>query len=259
MGPAVLARALGDRVPYAVKIHGSALEYTVRPNPERFLPYASEGLDRARGVLVGSHHSAESLWEVIGDEQLPERTRLGPPGVDIHTFRPLPAAEARGRLESLAARLEGGAAASWGGERGAAEALRSLDPERDRVVGYVGKLIVSKGVDLLLAAWPLVVERVPDARLLGIGFGTDRDTLERMRAALGQRDLDTIYDIAARGRELEGGEASRLSYLLLFLDSLEGAERERYLEGAVEAAPRVSFTGRLEHDDLPAVLPASVA
>ena len=39
MGPAVLARAL-EGVPYAVKVHGSALEYTVKPNPERFLPYA---------------------------------------------------------------------------------------------------------------------------------------------------------------------------------------------------------------------------
>src|SRR5215210_6017586 len=48
MGPAVLARALaGLDVPYAVKIHGSALEYTVKPHP-RFLPYAREGLAPAR-------------------------------------------------------------------------------------------------------------------------------------------------------------------------------------------------------------------
>ena len=33
MGPVILARA--GVSPYAVKIHGSALEYTVRPNPER--------------------------------------------------------------------------------------------------------------------------------------------------------------------------------------------------------------------------------
>ena len=57
MGPAILARALDD-VPYAVKIHGSALEYTVKPYP-RFRPYAVEGLARARGVLVGSRHTAE--------------------------------------------------------------------------------------------------------------------------------------------------------------------------------------------------------
>src|SRR5215204_352460 len=82
MGPAIVARAIGGRVPYAVKVHGSALEYTVRPNAERFLPYAREGLEQSGGVLVGSRHTAESLWEVVDLPGLRERTRLGPPGVD---------------------------------------------------------------------------------------------------------------------------------------------------------------------------------
>ncbi|HEY8866814.1 MAG TPA: glycosyltransferase, partial [Solirubrobacteraceae bacterium] len=66
MGPAILARALAGRIPYAAKVHGSALEYTVKPNP-RFLPYAEEGLAGARAVLVGSRHTAESLWAAIDD------------------------------------------------------------------------------------------------------------------------------------------------------------------------------------------------
>jgi NAD(P)-dependent dehydrogenase (short-subunit alcohol dehydrogenase family) len=53
MGPVIVRRAIGGRVPYAVKVHGSALEYTVRPEPERFLPYAREGLSEAGAVLVG--------------------------------------------------------------------------------------------------------------------------------------------------------------------------------------------------------------
>ncbi len=89
MGPVILARGLEGRAPYAVKIHGSALEYTVRPHRERFLPYALEGIRRASGVLVGSRHTAESLWEVLCDEpSLSEKTRLGPPGVDVTSFRP---------------------------------------------------------------------------------------------------------------------------------------------------------------------------
>src|ERR687895_642056 len=89
MGPVVLARGLAGRAPYAVKVHGSALEYTVRPHRERFLPYAIEGVRAASGVLVGSRHTGESLWEVLADEPaLREQTRLGPPGVDVHTFRP---------------------------------------------------------------------------------------------------------------------------------------------------------------------------
>jgi glycosyltransferase involved in cell wall biosynthesis len=249
MNPVILARA--GRAPFAIKVHGSALEYTVRPHPERFVPYALEGVRAAASVLVGSRHTAESLWEVLADEpSLPDRTRLGPPGVDVHAFRP-----GSGDLEGLANRLESGEAATWGGERGAARALRSLDPARDRIVSFVGKLIVSKGVDLLLAAWPLVVARVPEARLVVVGFGTYRDALGRFAEALRRRDLDDLREIAARGRELEGGPPGELRYLRAFLDRVDG----EWLRAAPAAAERLHFTGRLEHDDLPALLPACEA
>ena len=256
MGPAILARAIGGHVPYAVKVHGSALEYTVRPNPERFLPYAREGLEQAGGVLVGSRHTAESLWEVVDLPGLPQRTRLGPPGVDTAAFRPRPADEAAAALDALATSLDGAEAASWGGDAGAAAALRRLDPSRDRIVSYVGKLIVSKGVDLLLAAWPLVHRRVPAAQLVVVGFGEYRDGLERLRDALRRGDLDVVRDIARRGRELEGGEPGELSYLLAFLDGGVDAD---YLSAARAAMERVAFTGRLEHEDLPALLCACEA
>jgi glycosyltransferase involved in cell wall biosynthesis len=256
MGPAILARGLEGRTPYAVKIHGSALEYTVRPHRERFLPYALEGIRGAAGVLVGSRHTAESLWEVLAEEPtLPGRTRLGPPGVDVHAFRPRPVDEAEAGLNRLAERLGSGDAAAWGGEAGAAAALRALDPRRDRIVGYVGKLIVSKGVDLLLAAWPLVVAQVPSARLVVVGFGTFREPLGRFVEALRSADLATLADIAARGRELEGGPGGPLRHLAAFLDRTG----DTWLHAAPAAADRIHFTGRLEHDDLPDLLPACEA
>ena len=76
MGPVVLARALEGCVPYAVKVHGSALEYTVKPHP-RFLPYAREGLAPARAVLVGSRHTAESLWAAMDDPEVERRPGSG--------------------------------------------------------------------------------------------------------------------------------------------------------------------------------------
>jgi glycosyltransferase involved in cell wall biosynthesis len=257
MGPAILARALGEDVPYAVKIHGSALEYTLRPDPDRFLPYAREGVAPARGVLVGSRHMAERLWAFMPETR--ERTRLGPPGVDVHTFIRREPADARERLRELADRLEGVSAAGFGGDAGAADALRALDPERDALVTFVGKLIVSKGIDLLLAAWPLVVAEVPNARLCVVGFGTYREASERLVAALGAGDLDALREIARRGRELEGGPPGELRLLAAFLDGLEGDRRDAYLAAAPEAAKRVHFTGRLEHDDLPDFLPACLA
>src|SRR5918996_91093 len=113
------------------------------------------------------------------------------------------------------------------------------------------KLIVSKGVDLLLAAWPLVVARVPEARLVIVGFGTYRDALGRFVEAMRRRDLEDLRDIAARGRELEGGPRGKLKHLTSFLDRADG----EWLEAAPAAPGRIHFTGRLEHDGPPALLP----
>jgi glycosyltransferase involved in cell wall biosynthesis len=258
MGPVILARALGGMVPYAVKIHGSALEYTVRPNLAKFGGYAREGLMAANGVLVGSRHTAKSLWETMNLPELPGRTRLLPPGVDVHGFHPRSADDAAERLRLLADRLDL-VTATWGGDASAAKALRAIDPTRDRIVGYLGKLIVSKGVDLLLAAWPLVTAVVPDARLLIIGFGTYREGLEALVRALGAGDLAAARAIAARGRELEGGPPGELRYLAAFLDGLHGEERRRYVAAASAAMTRVHFTGRIEHGDVPDLLSASQA
>jgi glycosyltransferase involved in cell wall biosynthesis len=258
MGPVILARALAGIVPYAVKIHGSALEYTVRPNLARFGGYAREGLSAANGVLVGSRHTAKSLWRTMDLPDLPERTRLLPPGVDVERFCPRPLEEAADRVRQLAGRLDL-ALATWGGDAGAADALRAIDPTRDRIVSFLGKLIVSKGVDLLIAAWPLVTAQVPDARLQIVGFGTYRDGLEALVRALGAGDLAAARTIAARGRELEGGAPGELTYLAAFLDELHGAEREDYVTAASAAMSRVHFTGRIEHDDVPDLLSASEA
>jgi glycosyltransferase involved in cell wall biosynthesis len=254
MGPAIVARAVGGRVPYAVKVHGSALEYTVRPEPQRFLPYAREGLEQAGAVLVGSRHTAESLWEVMDDPGLPDRTRLGPPGVDADAFVPREPEEAAARLRALANRLEG-ASGGWGGDARASEALRALDPQNERIVGYVGKLLVSKGVDLLLAAWPLVWAKARDARLVIVGFGTYREGLERLAKALAGGHFDDARGVARKGRELEGGPQGELSYLSAFLADLP----PDYPDVAREAFDRVHWTGRLEHDDLPDLLPSFLA
>ena len=253
MGPVVLARA-GLRS--AIKIHGSALEYTVKPDPERFLPYAREGLAGGAGVLVGSRHTADSLWKAIGDPDLPGRTRLGPPGVDTDLFAPIANGEAEGRLREAAAAVRGVAGDRWGRDpAGAGDALEWFAEAAGPRVIFVGKLIVSKGVDLLLAAWPSVVAANPGARLLVVGFGEYRQALERLWAALSGGDLADAAEVAEKGRALEGGPQSRLEMLASFLEALPPG----YAESAREAAGSVRFSGRLEHDEVALAVPATDA
>jgi glycosyltransferase involved in cell wall biosynthesis len=255
MGPAILARAL-DGVPYAVKIHGSALEYTVKPYP-RFLPYARDGLAPARGILVGSRHTAESLWAAMEDPTVTDRTRLGPPGVDVGRFAPRDPAEARSGLEHLRTRLQAAASGheapsepgdSFARSPGEAAAALGTIEEGERLVVFVGKLIASKGVELLLAAWPLVLAREPRARLLIVGFGAFRPELERLADSLAAGDLD-----AARALRAEhGGE---LPHLAAFLDTAG----DDYREAARGMTGRISWAGRLDHAELTDVLPAAEA
>jgi len=253
MGPAILARA-GLR--FAAKIHGSALEYTVKPNAERFLPYAREGMDAASGVLVGSGHTAASLWRALDDPTLPPKTRLGPPGVDTSLFAPIPRAEHEPRLQALAADLRAAPGGNSNWDRDPEEAAGALDEFADadgpRVV-FIGKLIVSKGVDLLLAAWPVVHAANPGARLLMVGFGEYDDASRRLWAALEAGDLGTVREMARRGRALEGGEEAPLEMLAAFLNDLPPG----YVESAEAAAGSVSFSGRLEHEEVGRVVPAA--
>jgi glycosyltransferase involved in cell wall biosynthesis len=254
MGPAILARALGEAVPYAVKVHGSALEYVVKRDPARFLPWAREGLAAARTVLVGSRHTGQSLWNAMRDDALPARTRLGPPGVDVDEFRPRD--DAAGDVRTLADHLAAapadpaeGAFARDGAQ--AARALRKLDLAGERHVCFIGKLIVSKGIDLLVAAWPLV----PQARLVVVGFGAFREGLERLIGALASGDREAVRAIAQAGRELEGGPRAPLRHLLAFLESAG----DDYWHAARALPARVVLTGRLEHDELAPLLAACEA
>lgn len=83
-----------------------------------------------------------------------------PPGVDVDRFRP----GVDGRPQRRA----------WG------------VPPDVPLVGCVSRLVPRKGQDVLLAAWPQVRERHPDAWLAVIGDGPDASRLARRRAALGE-------------------------------------------------------------------------
>jgi glycosyltransferase involved in cell wall biosynthesis len=119
----------------------------------------------------------------------------------------------------------------------------------------VGKLIVSKGVDLLLAAWPLVKAEHLDAKLEIAGFGEYEEGLRRLLAALERGDIADAREVALAGRGIEGGEEKPLPILSAFLADPPGG----YLEAAERAAGSVEFIGRLEHDEVAELLPEAEA
>jgi glycosyltransferase involved in cell wall biosynthesis len=191
------------------------------------------------------------------------KTRVVAPGVEVELFRPM---HRRDGLEGAAARLRTDADTARGRPssfdeevRGAvgrrdAQALDKLahrydqsvpDPEAaDRLlslgsyegplIGYLGKLIPQKGVELFLAALPMVRG---NWRALVIGFGLFREWLTAYLQCLDRADEASLRWLA------------RTSQLSLDLPAQAPA-------GSQQLSARVAFTGRLDHRFAPGVLAA---
>ena len=259
MGPVILARA-GLR--FALKVHGSDLSYTVIPDLERFVPYAEEAVAGAAGVLVGSSHTAASLWRAVDDPATNAKARLGPPGVDTELFAPIPPPERPAALDRMArsvaavggASPEQSAQTSWDRDTAAAaEALRLVWRLRGAAGGLrrqADRLQGRRPAARRLAAGP---SRPPEARAC-CWSASARWSRRCARSPSGWRqgDLGPLRELAARGWALEGGEEGPLSMLTAFLERLP----DGYEDYARRSAGSVGFSGRLEHDEVAMPVPA---
>jgi glycosyltransferase involved in cell wall biosynthesis len=159
--------AAATGAPYAVKAHGSELEYAIRGN-EELAAWALESLPGAEAVFVGSDHIRKVLEEVVGHV---EHVYEVPPGVDVEEFHP------ELRDEALASLIVEAQRDEHGDERlpdeGNAERFAEFFASDEPTVLYFGKLLYNKGVHLLLEAL-----RGLDARAVIVGFGDYREELE---------------------------------------------------------------------------------
>nr|WP_308309370.1 glycosyltransferase [Streptomyces sp. CHD11] len=171
-----LARLLDDVCPDLVHAHsakaGLAGRLAVRGRiPTVFQPHAwsFEAVGGTTAALALRWERWAARWAsrvvCVSDAERATGVRAGitgrwtvvPNGIDPEHFRPAPAAAVRARLAPLAGL-----------------------PAQAPLAVCVGRLCRQKGQDVLLRAWSGVLRRVPDARLVLVGDGPDRD---RLRAA----------------------------------------------------------------------------
>jgi glycosyltransferase involved in cell wall biosynthesis len=254
-GAVIAQRALGSGS-FVAKIHGSDIEYAMRAQT-RYRELAKEGLRGAR-VAVGA--SSDVVRRCLA--LVPGIPRVGTiaPGVGVDAFRPRPRREA---LFEVAARLDRDPEATAGRpsavdeevkramaggdaralddlahaydqrvpDPDASARLRELAAGANSVVGYFGKLIPQKGVELAMNAARL--SRHGPASLI-VGFGLHREWL----AAL---------DIALRTRDVEA---------LVWLRDTGGLPIEPSAAELAGGSGRSIFTGRLDHRYAPGTLAA---
>ena len=163
--------AAGSALPFAVKAHGSELEYSMRGNGD-LADWARRTLSGARAVFVGSQHIAAVLADVVGD--VPNVVEA-PPGVDVEEFAPQPRDRALDRLlaEARADPPNPGNREERLPDDANARRLETFFATDEPTVLYFGKLMRNKGVHVLLEAL-----RELTTRALIVGFGDYRRELE---------------------------------------------------------------------------------
>jgi glycosyltransferase involved in cell wall biosynthesis len=168
LGGAV-GQASGAR--YVVKAHGSELEYSMRGRPE-LEAWGREVLATATATFVGSAHIRQVVEEVCGHV---DRVHEVPPGVDVEEWRPRARDQALTELVAEARRDPAnlGNANERLPDDGNAERLAQFLAGDEPTVVYFGKLLLNKGVHVLLEALAGV-----DARAVIVGFGDYRQELE---------------------------------------------------------------------------------
>jgi glycosyltransferase involved in cell wall biosynthesis len=255
-GGVIGRRALGPGR-YVVKIHGSDVEYAMRPQ-ERYRELAREGLEAAIAVTGPSRDALDRCAELVPG--IGGRSRVVRPGVDAVRFGPRPrraalldvaarldldASTARGRRPSVEVRageatrsrnLTALDALAHGYDHTvpdptAASGLRVLARSDVPIVGFLGKLIPQKGVALLLAA--LTRTSTAPCALI-VGFGSERERLQALVWALRAGDDATLrWLLTSAGWGIRPGEV-----------------------GPLPLRSEVTFTGRLDHWYAPSAVAA---
>ena len=165
--------AAATGAPYAVKAHGSELEYSMRGNAE-LAAWGRESLAPATATFVGSAHIRSVLEQVVGHV---DRVYEVPPGVDIEEFKPEQRAAALEHLLDEARRdpPNPGNAEERLPDEGNAERLAAWFESDEPTVLYFGKLLHNKGVHVLFEAL-----RESGSRAVIVGFGDYRAELEQI-------------------------------------------------------------------------------
>ncbi|XP_032230360.1 uncharacterized protein LOC116613958 [Nematostella vectensis] len=273
LSPVIASRATqGLDVPYVCKLHGSAIIFSVKPRLEELRPYVLEGLRNCKRVIAGTHAVRNSACDVLkGDieaEGILKKIVIIPPGLDPNVFEIGEDFDKRQKaflenVQSFINRKPNGRKAegithpphtsdnfhdlllevtfSYNQRAIDADLIRRWKPlkKSDFIICYFGNFLDTKGVGELLTAFPRILDKVPEARLVLVGFGRYREHLEGMLKALKDGDLEAFKAYGSAGK---------------FLDFPENLQ-DYFRQLKPDEQDRVTITGFQEHNQLKDLLP----
>ena len=117
--------------------------------------------------------------------------------------------------------------------------------EGEPVIIYFGTYLNTKGIGELVASFPAILQKVPKARLLIIGYGGYREHVEGMLSSLETGNVESFIAFCQAGN---------------FLDASPNQLQSIFRKLSPKECQRITVTGIMEHSQLSEILPiASVS
>ncbi len=186
--------------------HGHEVWWARAPAARRLLHRIGDGCDLMTYVSEWCRHR---IAPALSPDAAARMQRLSP-GVDPQRFHPdCGGADVRNR---------------WG-----------IAPDAPVVV-CTARMVRRKGQDVLIEAWPRVLDVVPDARLLLVGDGPHRVALERLAAGLGTSRKSVVFTGSIPWAEMPAHTDAGDVFAMPCRTRLGGLEPEAFGIVALEAA-----------------------
>lgn len=279
-------------IPYSIMPHGSAIEYAVKKD-NRFFNYAEHAFDEAKRIYVIGEEIRNRVKELF--TALPSiETKMMELNLGVNTslFNPVKLKERKEKIKELCGLLKSlqrgktdlqsqtmlnelkadiskqklldiiNAASCYNGkltDDNVEEKLQKIDWDNEKIILFVGRIIASKGLHSIITALPEIFATEPDTRLIVVGHGPQRESLEALIWALQNGHKDLVLNIVKWGRALENFGEESLEETQLYFDHLKRSkELDHYFEKAQQHIDKnkILFTGYLTHRELCYLFPA---
>ncbi|MCF7792232.1 MAG: glycosyltransferase family 4 protein [Victivallales bacterium] len=270
LNPAIADEALKElNIPFDIKIHGSAIEFCVVPEP-RLKKYIYKSFEHTNKIIAGTIHIKNRIIEVFGKEIDTEKIKIIPPGIDPDLFviadnfdktnvsflkevKKIISEQPNGRNSRKIKPLV--FPEKIPPNKLHAELVEKTFEYNQRVVDFdlpdkwdinkntpviffFGKFLQTKGIGELLSIAPSIIRNNPDLRFVFSGFGSYREHMEELLNAFQEGNL-----IKARTIGKAGSFISEINIEDYFFKISEGIRN------------KIIITGFLPHQALSKLLP----
>lgn len=135
--------------------------------------------------------------------------------------------------------------------------LENIDFSNEQIILYYGKYLWTKGIQLIIAAAPLIMMNHQDVRFLLVGFGSSRSYFEAMIAALDQGDQAAFIKLITHPETLDGEiDPCSARFFGALVRKLEDPDfaRAYFAEAKDKIATDFVLTGFLGHNQLKSLI-----